>query len=119
MAEIRVRKKITLEEIMAENPTMIFYAVNSCWWTHRSSDLGSRAGSGLPCCPRGSVLMQSDMPTDFLELAKAGAAHYGKHGIEAFLAAHNDNCMHPFEDRPWSASGWDAYNDALDALEAP
>lgn len=115
-----------------EYPPMIYYAVSSCWWTHNAEDLDRLPGGkltinrpgggeeeiespGLPCDPRGSVLMQTDKPEEFLAAAKKNPSHYGRHGLDAFMAAHHDNCYLSRRDqRHWSFAGWDEYNDSID-----
>ncbi len=113
---IAVRKKTTLEDVRNAKPKKIYYAVNSCWWTHRAEDLATRTDNGLPCGPRGSVLMETGDVEGFLALAEDNPEHYGKHGSDAFMAAHQDNCVLRGTEKPWSAQGWQAYNDALDRL---
>lgn len=38
---------ITLEQIRAAKPTMIFYGANTCWWTHDPSHLGKTKSSEM------------------------------------------------------------------------
>ena len=110
-----IRKMITLEQVKDANPSIIYYGVKTCWWTHRAQDLRVLP-NGLPCDPRGGVLMQGDAK-GFLANAERQAPHYGRHGIEAFMAAHNDNCVvSPTDTRPTCLQSWDAYNDLLDRL---
>ena len=72
----------------------------------------------LPCDPRGSVLFQTDNVEGFLSAAESNAAHYGRHGLRAFMAAHHLNCVVSLEDlRSTSGRTWDEYNDALDRLD--
>lgn len=73
---------------------------------------------GLPCDPRGSVLFQTENVEGFIQTARDKSAHYGKHGIKAFLAAHHLNCVVGlFDLRSTSAATWKEYNDALDRLD--
>lgn len=77
-----------------------------------------KAAKGLPCDPRGSVLFQTESVEKFVITAKLKSAHYGKHGIRAFLAAHHLNCVVGlFDKRPTSGTSWQEYNDALDRLD--
>lgn len=77
-----------------------------------------KAAKGLPCDPRGSVLFQTEKVEAFIQTAKEKSAHYGKHGIRAFLAAHHLNCIiSSFDPRPTSGADWQEYNDALDRLD--
>jgi hypothetical protein len=117
-----IRWKTTLEQIRADKPKTIFYGMNTCWWTHRAEDLG-RIFSGnkpapIPCDPRGGVLLQTEDIEGFFTAATLGASHYGRHGIAAFVAAHNDNCIRSLEDpSPWCFVNWNEYNDAIDKME--
>ena len=110
-----IREKTTLEDIKAEKPKTIWYSVNTCWWTHRQNDLRVHPESGLPCDPRGGMLMMGPAG-EFIANAEANPEHYGKHGLDAFIAAHNDNCVvHlQFDHRPTCLATWDEYNKRLD-----
>lgn len=116
---MEIIERITLEEIRKAKPVMIFYAANTCWWTHDPAHLGTLPGKHpLPCDPRGSVLFQTDDIEGFLKAAENNLTHYGKHGLRAFMAAHHLNCVVSLSDqRATSAEGWDEYNDALDRLD--
>ena len=75
---------------------------------------------GLPCDPRGSVLMMTRKGDGegFLKAAERSSAHYGKHGLRAFMAAHHRNCIESSTSpRPWSATDYDEYNDAIDRFD--
>lgn len=107
-------EKTTLEDIRATEPDTIWYSVNTRWWTHRLTDLRERPDSRLPCDPRGGMLMMVDAEA-FLSPAEANPAHYGKHGLAAFMAAHNDNCVvSPSDSRSTCLRSWQEYNDLLD-----
>jgi len=119
---------ITFEEVLAAKPEMIFYGAQTPWWTHKAEHLSAFKmkeklkllngdGSvrkeveppGLPCDPRGGMLMQTDKTKEFLEAAKRAALEgkYGRHGIYCFMEAHHLNMRTPLDN-------WDAYNDRLD-----
>ena len=103
----------TLQEIKHAAPETIWYSVHTCWWTHRSTDL-RKLPNGLPCDPRGGVLMM-DEGQSFLTSAEANPDHYGKHGLAAFIASHNDNCVVSSDDhRNTCLRSWQEYNDLLD-----
>ncbi len=107
-------KSITLQEIKDSEPKTIWYSMNTCWWTHRSTDLRTLP-NGLPCDPRGGVLMMAEAEA-FIFDAEANPAHYGKHELTAFIAAHNDNCIVSQNDsRNTCLRSWQEYNDILDA----
>ncbi len=75
--------------------------------------------AALPCDPRGGMLFETDNVEGFLKSAEEHAGHYGKHGLRAFLAAHHANCVVSLTDmRHTCFEGWQAYNDALDRLDA-
>lgn len=112
---IIIFENITLADVRAAKPKKIFYAANTCWWTHDPAHLGRKPDSGLPCDPRGSVLFETEDVEGFLQAAEAHPEHYGKHGLRAFLAAHHQNAC--LNGRPWSAGSWDSYNSALDRLD--
>lgn len=111
-----IHKLTTLEDVRRDAPTTIYYGFRSCWWTHRNEDLrtiGNEPG-GLPCDPRGGVLMEQDAET-FLADAEANPDHYGKHGLEAFISAHNDNCVvSKLDPRNTCLASWDEYNELID-----
>lgn len=118
-------ERISLAEVKAHLTSsgrqrpMIYYAVGTCWWSHIPETLYRHPENGLPCDPRGSVLLQTDAPLAWIEQAEANPEHYGRHGLRAFMAAHALNCQRGPEDhRPWSLGTWEAYNDLLDELDA-
>lgn len=122
-----ITRTITLEDIRAAKPEMIYYGANTCWWTHDPEHLSSTAGAvnratgrtmSLPCDPRGGMLFQTEDVEGFLRSAEEHADAYGRHGLDAFMAAHHLNCQRSREDqRPWCMPTWDEYNDAIDASQ--
>ena len=137
MSEIVIEQNVTLEQVRATKPKMIWYGAVTCWWTHDPNDLkaatklsGRPDRSGglgpLPTDPRGGVLMEAHDPEKFLRLAEESPEHYGKHGLAAFMGAHHQNCflvevirgtsmIVRDSDRPWCLETWQEYNDAIDA----
>lgn len=127
---------ITIEDVRAAKPEMIFFSGVTGWWTHdpdhlyasnamipRSArhplDPGYRQPQAIPTGPRGEPLFQADNPEDFLRVAEKNAAHYGRHGILAFVAAHHLNTVvHTRDRRPTSFREWDDYNRLLDEAAA-
>lgn len=111
----------TIEDVRAAKPKMIFYGANTCWWTHKGEDLGRlpdgvRPEASLPCDPRGGVLYQTDDVEGFLKNAEEAPEFYGKHGLTAFIAAHNDNCFVREGDSIKTCyATWDEYNAIIDA----
>ena len=109
-----IRHEITLEDIKAENPEQIWYSVNTCWWTHRRTDLRQKFNSGLPCDPRGGVLRMMAARA-FIAYAEANPDHYGRHQLDALMAAHNDNCVVSEGDPTKTClESWGEYNDLLE-----
>ena len=119
MSDITIVKKITLEEVRAAKPEMIYYGAATCWWTHDPAHLDILP-DGIPCDPRGGILFETDKVEDFLKQAEANSEYYGKHGMDAFIAAHHLNCIvrdGPNKGRPSCDVSWDAYNEAIDRGE--
>jgi hypothetical protein len=73
-------------------------------------------GRGIPTDPRGGVLFQTEDIEGFLQAAIDNQTAYGKHGLRAFIAAHNDNCFLP-NGRNWCSENWDEYNTAIDEMD--
>jgi len=110
---------------------VVYYGANTCWYTTNPLDLyarrypatvvnGRRIPSGhLPCDPRGGMLMEAHDVDLFFNNALENAAHYGKHGIRAFVAAHHKNVVVSATDnQPTCFSRWDTYNRVLDEYDA-
>lgn len=99
---------------------MVFYGANTCWWTADPKDLHKHPTAGLPCDPRGGMLMQTkerDGMT-FIKSALAVPEHYGKHGIRAFLLAYH-GCVKVKETGLATCfATWDEYNQLIDQAEA-
>lgn len=114
-----IRNKTTIEDVRRDTPQSIWYSMTTCWWTHRVSDLLTHVGSGLPCDPRGGMLMRTDNVSGFLGTAEVFPGHYGEHGLDAFIAAHHDNCIVDRDDpRNTCLRTWDEYNELLDTQAA-
>jgi hypothetical protein len=106
---------ITIQQVRDAKPEMIFYGVNTCWWTHDPKHLCTHRTAGLPCDPRGGMLMQTDEVEKFLAAAEENAAHYGRHGLRAFEAAHHLNMRVGIRDnRSTCFREWEEYNAAID-----
>ena len=68
----------------------------------------------LPCDPRGGMLMETPDPEAFLAAAEENSEAYGEHGLDAFIAAHNDNCVvSPTDHRNTCLRTWAEYNALL------
>jgi len=95
----------------AESYDRLVYAFNTCWW--KLGDPVYSYENGLPCGPRGEVLLETDDPMGFIETAERNPGHYGRHGLKAFAAAYHGN-VRTRDGRPTSFDSWDKYNDLID-----
>lgn len=75
-----------------------------------------RTASGLPCDPRGCVLMQGDL-AKFLANADADPKKYGQLGVKTLFAAFHSNVEVLTRDgrgwRPTCLDDWKGYEDLL------
>jgi hypothetical protein len=108
-----INKNVTIEDVRKSKPEIIYYGARTCWWTHNGEHLGKNK-SGLPCDPRGGVLFQTSDVEGFLKAAEENKDHYGKHGLDAFMAAHHSNCSLA-TGKPWCYPTWDDYNRDIDS----
>ena len=112
-------ERTTLEEIKAAAPRTIWWSVSTCWWTHRAENLYWGDSPNLPCDPGGGMLMTGDA-SGFLANAEANPSFYGSHGLDAFIAAHNDNCVVSLADRRSTClRTWQEYDDLLGGKQWP
>lgn len=93
------------------------YAIHTPWWSlYEERWMPYRSGN-LPCDPRGSMLLQGNLSV-FWDAALENPDHYGKHGIDALVAAFHGNVEVMTSDgrgwRPTSLAKWDHYNRLLD-----
>jgi hypothetical protein len=106
---------ITIENVREASPERIYYGAQTCWWTHDPAHLCKEPSTGLPCDPRGGMLLQTDDVEGFLKAAESNPTNYGKHGIVAFMAAHHLNTtVGPSDVRSTCFTSWDDYNRILD-----
>jgi hypothetical protein len=94
----------------------VVYSVGTCWWKIGDPIYqvpAGRPGEGLPCDPRGAVLMETDDLAGFLQAAKENPEHYGKHGLDAFMAAYHGNVV-ATNGYPTCFKTWQEYNDLID-----
>lgn len=109
-----IRYWTTLQDIEDAGAETIWYSVATCWWTHRPENVYQHPADGLPCDPRGGMLMMSPSRV-FLDNAEANPDHYGRNGLDALMAAHHDNCVVSADDsRNTCLRSWDEYNDLLE-----
>jgi hypothetical protein len=109
---MKVVERVTLADVRAAQPEMIYYGAVTTWWTHDPKHLNTLE-HGLPCDPRGGVLFQTDDVEGFLTAAEANAAHYGRHGLAAFVGAHALNCL-TNSGAPWCTETFEEINHAID-----
>lgn len=116
MSEIEYKEQTSLDNVkkIAARSGIIVYAVHTCWWTASWNDVYKLPELGVPCDPRGSVLMQTDKPDQFIAAAEANPDHYGKYGLQAFMAAYHGNVRVADNHKPTSLEGWEAYNKLID-----
>lgn len=107
------RKVRCLEDVTALKPNMVYYSAKTCWWSVDPADLGK--GHGIPTDPSGSPLYMTDDIEGFLESARKDEAHYGLHGLEAFLLAYHGAVVQGETSTPVCSPKWDAYNNLIDA----
>jgi hypothetical protein len=94
----------------------ICYAVHTCWWRiwlHHTEPHYTK--SNLPCDPRGSMLLQAPIGR-FLQTAEKNQAHYGKHGLLAFVAAYHGNVL-ASNGNPTSFDSWGRYNKLIERID--
>jgi len=102
-------------ELLARANNRLVYAMNTCWWKI-GDPIYSHPGSGLPCGPRGEVLLETDDPQGFLNAAKNSVAHYGDYGLGVLLIAYHGNIVVPSSGYPTSLENWEQYAAALREL---
>ena len=118
------RIKARIRGLAGIEDAMIIYAVHTPWWCvtppfppYRLPGTGgdSIEANGIPCDPRGSVLLQTGMDLmAFIEHAAAKPDHYGEHGMLTFAAAHHMNVMTD-DLQPTSLGSWKEYDALVDA----
>ena len=110
-------KNITLEQIEASQPKMIWVARHTGWWTHRREDL-RKCQDGTLGDPMAGPVDAIHNVKDFLKWVKIKALEgkYGRLGVVAFIAAHNDNCKVSKTDlRSTCLVTWKEYTDCINA----
>jgi len=111
--------RCTITAVRKARPEKLYYGVTTCWWTHDPRHLSRRRDDGLPCDPRGGVLLETTNVDEFLQAVEDNPGYYGRHGLAAFMAAHHLNCVVSETNlRPWCSQDWEEYNAALDAQES-
>lgn len=105
---------VTIADVRADEPELIYYGAQTLWWSHKREHLRRHPTAGLPCCPRGGMLLQTDDTEGFLNAAESNPDFYGEYGLVAFIAAHNDNMLlHEGSKRHTCFERWEQYNEVL------
>ena len=114
--KIITKTKLDALELIAKHipDTQVCWGANSCWWC-LFTDVKRTLPGGIPCGPRGSVLFQGGL-ADFMKAGLSKPEHYGKHGVDAFIAAYDGNLLDD-DGKPTSFDSWDQYNALLDEQE--
>jgi len=69
--------------------------------------MADKATVTIPLDPTGGTLYQMDDLTEWVSRAEKLPDHFGKHGLDAFMMAHHQNCKKCF-------SRWEDYNNFID-----
>jgi hypothetical protein len=122
MITVHVDRIIGLEEVRRQlvahaKSGAIYYSDKSCWWTHHRGH-AMRGTAGVMQCPLGGAIFMEKDWDSWLAAAEDNPAHYGAHGLDAFMAAHHANCRRGADGAPFASANWGDYNAALDALIA-
>ncbi|MES2004319.1 MAG: hypothetical protein V4450_07345 [Bacteroidota bacterium] len=67
--------------------------------------------STVPLDPSGSPLYQMDDVEKWIRVAEEKPAHFGKHGLDAFVKAHHQNC------EGIAFQSWDHVNQVIDSAK--
>lgn len=135
---------IKLEDIIKAKPEMIYWSASTAWWTHDKNDICyvpptlpkhlpaedmkkakellervSNSTYKLPTDPSGAALFQTDDWKGFIGEAIRKKEIHGKHKLNAFMAAHHQNCFTVNPDKQTEMihacfRKWDVYNAAYE-----
>ena len=115
---------ITIEEIKRavanKSSQVVYYSEKHLWWTHSRKDLRhamkkalvyikttNRKLDGKSCCPLGYPIHEANA-RDWITSSLRHPEWFGKHGIEAFLFSHHQNCGNFYSNK------WEEYNKRID-----
>lgn len=116
-----ITQDVTLDHVVSLAPAMIYYSATTRWWTHDINHVRRHPETKQLCDPRGEPIHEARNVADFFRRARLNAREsvYGKHGLAAFIAAHNSNCrVSATDSRPTCLATWKEYNDILDQQSA-
>ena len=117
--EYKLNEKVSLKEIktLARESGYLVYATQTCYWKVNSPvhQYPPSVVPRLPCGPRGEMLLETDDPIGFIRAAEKNPAHYGRHGLRAFVAAYHGNVTTE-GGLPTSFESWDEYNKLIDSV---
>lgn len=108
-------RAVSLEEVIAATPPMIWVGLLTEWWTHREEDLMQNC-DGMACDPMGGIIVPAN-GLEFIESALEHPDHFGRHGLAAFEAAHHANCVRSLDESPLVPAcmeHWEDYNKGVD-----
>ena len=103
----------TLEKLAEDPEQEAVYSIGTCWWSLWDDKWMPYNRCGIPLDPSGSPLMQAPLKK-FLENALANEKSYGKHGMDAFVAAFHGN-VRRWDGEPLCFKEWERYNNLLDS----
>lgn len=103
-----VRAELAERELgLGPRQTCLYVAGQTKYWTH---DWRAVVRDNVfPIGPRGEALMRVHDWRGFLDAAERERLV----PLAVFMAAHGDNCRHPFLNQAWSATTWSSYEHAL------
>ena len=111
--KLNIENDLSVLKWLAELSDRLVYGAQTCWWKI-GDPIYKR--DNLPCGPRGEMLLETDKPLDFIKQAEENPDHYGRHGLEAFLAAYHGHIITE-DGLPTSFESWDRYNDIIDEFD--
>jgi hypothetical protein len=116
-----ITQAVTLDHVISSAPSVVYYSATTRWWTHDINHVRRHPETKQLCDPRGEPIHEARNVADFFRRVKLNAREsvYGKHGLTAFIAAHNSNCrVSETDPRPTCLATWKEYNDILDQQNA-
>lgn len=86
---MKLKMAVTFKQMKESKSKTIYYSSRTAWWTDDPKDLQG-SGDTIPLDIFGAPLFQAPK-NEFLEHVEAKPEHYGKYGIEGFMACHHKN----------------------------